>query len=487
MKPRHAPVTPLTISVACTVWANCQPAATVGACSSAPGASPGNPMSLTSGPSGRTIPVPMLGGSPPGPHLEVRMAERRLPIPERPWHKSKSGRWSLSLGVRGLKVRVQQHKPGGTFQRVFRVGGRVSYASLHATERQGARRLAIEFIRELEKGKKINLAEPLTLDKLWNRYQQEASSYRGNLERTRKQKQFDVRLLIAGLGATKRVEHLTKNDVERYVAMRRTGHGWPDGRETIPVRARTIQGEIKQLRQMIYWAMSERLPDGSWLLENNPLRGVKLPKEEDPRRPVATYDRFLKLRTAAQEMAVTAPQERGRERWKRWEMALVLAEATGARIGAISGLRWSDISLDPPEIKFRAEFDKRGRDRVVPIPEALAEELRSFKVKFAAVGDGWLFPCAEKHDHWPREVFGELFSRVERHAGLPHLKGGQFHQFRSKWATERKNMSLVDVMAAGGWRDAQTLHSCYQLATTDGMLEVMSTPVKLRDRKVSST
>jgi hypothetical protein len=36
------------------------------------------------------------------------------------------------------------------------------------------------------------------------------------------------------------------------------------------------------------------------------------------------------------------------------------------------------------------------------------------------------------------------------------------------------------------WRDAQTLHSCYQLATTDGMLEVMSTPVKLRDRKVSS-
>ena len=47
-------------------------------------------------------------------------------------------------------------------------------------------------------------------------------------------------------------------------------------------------------------------------------------------------------------------------------------------------------------------------------------------------------------------------------------------------------MSLVDVMAAGGWRDAQTLHRCYQLATTDGMLEVMSTPVKLRDRKVSS-
>src|SRR5256885_1564032 len=328
------------------------------------------------------------------------MAERRLPIPERPWHKSKGGCWSLSLGVRGLKVRVEQRKPGGAFQRVYRVGRRVTYASLGTTDRQEARRLAIEFIRELEKGKKINLAEPLTLERMWDRYQQEAPSYRGNLERTRKQKQTDARLLIAGLGATKRVEHLTKNDVERYVAMRRTGHGWPDGRETKPVRARTIQGEIKQLRQMIYWAMSERLPDGSWLLENNPLRGVKLPKEEDPRRPVATYDRFLKLRTAAQEMAVTAPQERGRERWKRWEMALVLAEASGARIGAISGLRWSDISFDPPEIKFMAEFDKRGRDRVVPIPEALAEELRSFKVKFAAGGAGWRVPGAQ--EGWDR-------------------------------------------------------------------------------------
>ena len=123
---------------------------------------------------------------------------------------------------------------------------------------------------------------------------------------------------------------------------------------------------------------------------------------------------------------------------------------------------------------------------MVPIPEALVEELHSFKVKFATVGDAWLFPCAEEDDHWPREIFGELYDRVERHAGLPHLKGGRFHPFRRKWATERRNLSLVDVMAAGGWRDAQTLHNCYQLATPDGMLKVMSTPVKLRDRKVGS-
>ena len=226
----------------------------------------------------------MLGGSPPGATKEVRMGESRLPIPERPWHQSKRGCWSLSLGVRGLKVRVEQRQPGSTFYRVHRYPGRrATYESLHTTSRPEARQLALDFIRELAKKSKPAPAEPLTLERLWNRYQQEAPSYRENTERTQKQKQTDVMLLIAGLGATKRVDHLTKNDVERYVAMRRSGHGWPDGRKTKPVRARTIQGEVKQLRQMIYWAMSERLPDGSWLLENNPLRGVKLPKEEDDR------------------------------------------------------------------------------------------------------------------------------------------------------------------------------------------------------------
>ena len=56
------------ISAVCIAWASFPPAATVGACSSAPETYPRSPMSLTSDHSGRTIPMPMLGGSPPGPH-----------------------------------------------------------------------------------------------------------------------------------------------------------------------------------------------------------------------------------------------------------------------------------------------------------------------------------------------------------------------------------------------------------------------------------
>ena len=414
------------------------------------------------------------------------MGNRRLPIPERPWHKKGNGCWSLSLGVRGLRVRVEQREPRGTFHRAYwKPGKGWRYQSLGTNSKTESRRLSELFLRELERseGRYTQVTEPLVLEQLWTRYQQEAPGYRQNTERTKAQKRSDAKLLMAGLAAQKRVDHFTRNDIDRYVEMRRTGHGWPDGRVTQPVRARGIEGELKLLITMILWATRERRPDGSWLLAENPLRGLKLPKEDNPLRPVATYDRFVKVRDTVKQLAEAAPQERGRTRWRRIELALVLAEATGARLGAIRGLRWSDITSDPPSIRWRAEFDKKGRERFVPLPEELASELRGFQVRLGVVGDGWLFPRAEQDVPWPRELFDQLLRHAERVAGVTKLKGGLWHPYRRKWATERKKMSLVDVKAAGGWRDTQTLLASYQQADEDTMLEVMASPVKLRERK----
>jgi hypothetical protein len=63
---------------------------------------------------------------------------------------------------------------------------------------------------------------------------------------------------------------------------------------------------------------------------------------------------------------------------------------------------------------------------------------------------------------------------------LEHLKGGAWHPFRRKWATERKDLPLVDVKATGGWRDTNTLLTCYQQTDEASMLRVMSAPSKLR-------
>jgi hypothetical protein len=56
-----------------------------------------------------------------------------------------------------------------------------------------------------------------------------------------------------------------------------------------------------------------------------------------------------------------------------------------------------------------------------------------------------------------------------------------WHPYRRMWATERKHHSLKDVAAAGGWKDTETLLTCYQQADTETLLEVMSEERKVRD------
>lgn len=50
---------------------------------------------------------------------------------------------------------------------------------------------------------------------------------------------------------------------------------------------------------------------------------------------------------------------------------------------------------------------------------------------------------------------------------------------RRKWATERKH-PIVDVKAAGGWKDTNTLLTCYQQTDDASMLRVMEAPEKPR-------
>lgn len=45
--------------------------------------------------------------------------------------------------------------------------------------------------------------------------------------------------------------------------------------------------------------------------------------------------------------------------------------------------------------------------------------------------------------------------------------------FRRLWATERKDLSLKDVAAAGGWKDVTTLLGCYQQPDEDTLRDVL--------------
>jgi len=133
---------------------------------------------------------------------------------------------------------------------------------------------------------------------------------------------------------------------------------------------------------------------------------------------------------------------------------------------------------------WRKEFDKRRREQTVPIPESLSNEIRTLRAKLHAFGDDWLFPQTSGDQPWHRKRFDALMRRAEKKAKVPKLDGGLWHCYRRKWATERRHLPAVDVMKAGGWADRKTMETCYQHTDDAGVLTVMESPTKLRERKL---
>jgi hypothetical protein len=121
------------------------------------------------------------------------------------------------------------------------------------------------------------LVPPLTLGELWKRYQQEAPGYRENARSTQQGKQLQARALIAFFGASKRVEDLCPNDIARYTHARRSKKRHHSGR----VRRRTVHADLVFLRTMLVWATTVKLAAREWLLAENPVRGVRFPREQN--------------------------------------------------------------------------------------------------------------------------------------------------------------------------------------------------------------
>ena len=96
------------------------------------------------------------------------------------------------------------------------------------------------------------------------------------------------------------------------------------------------------------WAAREWTSTGRRLLRENPLMGIRLPKEKNPERPVMSHDVYLKLLDVSPRVHALLP------------LALIVAEGTGRRISAWRNLVWDDIDFEAGTIHWSAEHDKRG-------------------------------------------------------------------------------------------------------------------------------
>lgn len=388
--------------------------------------------------------------------------------------------WRVSLGERGCRVVLFERKPGGVLYREVWIGGKrvAAKKSLGHRDRERAKADAYKLLATLKTHQDALSGGRLTLRTLFDIYVG-SPSFQGKKPRTQREDRRKLERVLGFVNPDRDVMSLTVTDVERYKGARLRGEC---GGTKVGMRA--VEADLSVLRAMLNWGIRQRTSRGMPLLPYNPLQGVKLPREKNPQRPIATWERFEKTREVLETLQREAASEAKRRSWIKVELALVLAEATGRRIGAIQQLRWEDVDFDKGVIRWRQDADKQGIERWMPMPSQLVEELRSFQRRLVVVG-GPVFasPWRTNGTMHPRTL-AQLLVEAEQKAGLPKLTGGVWHPYRRKWATERKHLPVIDVAQAGGWSDTQTLLTCYQQPDHETLLAVISETRKVRERGV---
>ena len=165
---------------------------------------------------------------------------------------------------------------------------------------------------------------------------------------------------------------------------------------------------------------------------------------------------------------------------------LDILNGSGQRLSAVCSLTFDDLRLNEggPDglIRWPADTDKIGVESTVPISPAVRKALDRIIAEHPGIGRAPLFPSpGDPTKPMTRHLAGKWLRKAEKFAGLEPLVGSLWHAYRRKWATERKDLSDVDVAAAGGWKNAMTLKRVYQQADAATMLEVVLGGVELRE------
>jgi integrase len=436
-------------------------------------------------------------------------------LPDQPsaideWTRSPlTGVLSCSVGRWGERKRLFQKRAGSPFYcSVYLTDGRRHVSSLGTTDHAEALRMVKHQVNT-QNGLSVldghNSHEPrpdVTLGRLWERYRRECETFRDTDQAHQSDTATRSAILIAYFGADYDVERLSKDAQRRYERARvagglryrrerrviRFGHVQTETALQVsqPTRARSAEADLVLLHAMLIWATTVRdpsAPSSTRWLAVNPLKGIERRPEKNPRRPVTCQERFDATRRAIQARSARAPDGSAeRLKWIRLELALVLAEATGRRIGAIRQLRWEDIDYATPAITWRADADKMGILWTIDLAASLVAELRHFQARLGGIG-GCVFPAARFPDQpTDRWAMVKCLLQAERDAGLPKLVGGVWHPYRRKWAMERKQWPLRDVATVGGWKSLRSLIECYAQADRDTMRAVVN-----ETRKILST
>ncbi len=377
--------------------------------------------------------------------------------------RTKRSRRSYSAGQWGRnRVRLFPDPKTGILQIEWRENGRRLTRSLKHRDWARAKRQADEFAAGFTKpepnGLKDAEPEPLTLERLFDIYREEVTPTKG--KRTRRRDRVVMRMFLGFFGRGRKPETLSRRDWDRFIWARRTGRVGPTGR---PVSNRMIECDLTFLMAVLNWAAKSRDEQGRLLLDSNPLRGLKKPRQKNPLRVVLSDDEYRALLKVSREVD-----------W-RFRVALVLAHETGHRIGAIRKLQWSDIDIEGRTILWRAEHEKTGYEHTTPLTDEAIAVIEEARERNPARGNAPVLPSLRDPSLCARRwMFGARWRKAERLAGLDPKRGRGWHSLRRKFASDFIDVPLKVLCQLGGWKNAQTVLRCYQRADQGQLREALA-------------
>ena len=367
--------------------------------------------------------------------------------------RTKPIRRSYGAGEWGRnRVRVFPDPKTGLFQIEWRENGRRLTRSLKHRDWARAKRQADEFAAgylgpELHRKAEAE-SEPLTLGTLFDIYGEEVTPTKS--ERSRLHDRAAMRMFLGCFGRDRKPATLSQRDWDRFIRERRAGRVGPSGK---PVADRMIECDLKFLIAVLNWAAKSRDEHGRLLLDSNPLKGLKAPKEKNPVRVVLAEEEYQVLLKVSCQID-----------W-RFRVALMVAHETGHRIGAIRQIRWSDIDMEGGVVRWRAEHDKSGYEHRTPVTAEAIAALEEARKRNPGIGDAPVLPSARN----PSACVGSALARVwwknaQNLAGLDPKPGRGWHSLRRKFASDLMDQPLKVLCELGGWKEAKTVLQCYQRA-----------------------
>ncbi len=401
--------------------------------------------------------------------------------------KKRGERWSYSTGPYGCRVTVYEELNGMIYARET---GRKPY-SLNHRSRDRAKAWARDRQAKLALGIEALGTPTPNAARVFDAYLEHHSPTRTTRTQgeDRRRREMWERVLRSG----KDLHKLTRGEWERFARDRLAGAIDAKGRPVTAtkrhkVRGRTVGGDQEWLRGVIRWAITWQDDEGRYLMRENPMRGYAIMREQNPKRPLATADRYEAVIAKADEVTMEIRRD-----GRRFKVASYLREIldlvndSGRRISAVLSLQYADVRLSEGphgSLHWRQDTDKQGKEWLTPMSPRMRAVIDRIKAVRPGLGTAYLFP-SPRNARRPisKDKASRWLQKAEELAKVPHLDGGCWHPYRRKWVTERKHLPDRDVAAGGGWSDLSCLRACYQQVDGATLYKVMTEPMELREAK----